>query len=108
MMLELRQARYAGFGPTLAGKHLARQGLGVSRDILQSVKAAVTIPVAVKLSPFFSNMANMTKRLDALGADGLGCSDPAAFERAQYTRAVKGVQHVVVTGREAWRILSDE
>jgi dihydroorotate dehydrogenase (fumarate) len=40
-------------------------------DILQSVKAVVTIPVAVKLSPFFSNMANMAKRLDALGADGL-------------------------------------
>jgi dihydroorotate dehydrogenase (fumarate) len=191
-------------------------------DILRSVKEAVTIPVAVKLSPFFSNMANMAKRLDALGADGLvlfnrfyqpdidleemeispsvllstaealrlpltwigilygrvkaslaassgiqgaedaiklllsgadvtmlcstllrngaghlrsieqvmrewmdqrgyasvhqmqgmmsqlRCSDPAAFERAQYTRAVKGVQHVVVTGREAWRILSDE
>jgi dihydroorotate dehydrogenase (fumarate) len=34
-------------------------------------------------------------------------SDPAAFERAQYTRTVKGVQYVVVTGREAWRILSD-
>jgi dihydroorotate dehydrogenase (fumarate) len=40
-------------------------------DILQAVKAAVTIPVAVKLSPFFSNMANMAKRLDAAGADGL-------------------------------------
>lgn len=38
----------------------------------------------------------------------LRCSDPAAFERAQYTRAVKGVQHVVVTGQEAWRILSGE
>jgi dihydroorotate dehydrogenase (fumarate) len=40
-------------------------------DILQAVKAAVHIPVAVKLSPFFSNMANMAKRLDAGGADGL-------------------------------------
>ena len=40
-------------------------------DILKAVKAAVTIPVAVKLSPFFSNMANMAKRLDAAGANGL-------------------------------------
>jgi dihydroorotate dehydrogenase (fumarate) len=40
-------------------------------DILKSVKAAVTIPVAVKLSPFFSNFANMAKRLDVAGADGL-------------------------------------
>jgi dihydroorotate dehydrogenase (fumarate) len=40
-------------------------------DILQAVKSAVTIPVAVKVSPFFSNMANMAKRMDAAGADGL-------------------------------------
>jgi dihydroorotate dehydrogenase (fumarate) len=36
------------------------------------------------------------------------CSNPSAFERAQYMKAVKGVQHVMVTGREAWRILSAE
>jgi hypothetical protein len=37
------------------------------------------------------------------------CSpDPGAFERAQYQNAVKSVQSVVLTGREAWRILSGE
>jgi dihydroorotate dehydrogenase (fumarate) len=191
-------------------------------DILREVKIAVRIPVAVKLSPFFSNFADMAKRLDQTGADGLvlfnrflqpdidldeleikpnvllsspqelrlpltwigilygriraglaatsgvhgpddvvklllvgadvtmlcsallrnganhlrlieggvqewmeeheyesvremqGCMsqlrypDPGAFERAQYTRAVKGLQHVVMTGEEAWRILSGE
>ncbi|MDZ8051303.1 MAG: dihydroorotate dehydrogenase-like protein [Aulosira sp. ZfuVER01] len=40
-------------------------------DILCSVKAAVTIPVAVKLSPYFTNMANMAKRLDEAGANAL-------------------------------------
>jgi dihydroorotate dehydrogenase (fumarate) len=40
-------------------------------DIVQAVRAAVTIPVAVKLSPFFSNVANIAKRLDAAGANGL-------------------------------------
>jgi dihydroorotate dehydrogenase (fumarate) len=40
-------------------------------DILRSVKSAVKIPVAMKLSPFFSNFANMAKRLDEAGADGL-------------------------------------
>jgi dihydroorotate dehydrogenase (fumarate) len=40
-------------------------------NILQAVKANVTIPVAVKLSPFFSNFANMAKRLDQSGANGL-------------------------------------
>jgi dihydroorotate dehydrogenase (fumarate) len=40
-------------------------------DILKAVKSAVTIPVAVKLSPFFTNFAYMAKRLDDAGADGL-------------------------------------
>jgi dihydroorotate dehydrogenase (fumarate) len=189
-------------------------------DILRSVKSVVKIPVAVKLSPFFSNMANMAKRLDEAGADALvlfnrfyqpdinldeleiqpnvllstphalrlpltwigilygriranlaatsgvhgpedvvkllmvgadvtmlcsallrngishlekieagvlewmekheyesvqqmkgsmsqiRCPNPSAFERAQYMKAVKSIQHVVVTNREAWRILS--
>jgi dihydroorotate dehydrogenase (fumarate) len=40
-------------------------------DILKAVKSAVTIPVAIKLSPFFSNLANMALRLDDAGADAL-------------------------------------
>jgi dihydroorotate dehydrogenase (fumarate) len=40
-------------------------------DILKAVKASVSIPVAVKLSPFFTNFANMAKRLDEAGANGL-------------------------------------
>ena len=185
-------------------------------DILKAVKSAVSIPVAVKLSPFFSNMANMAQRLGKAGANGLvlfnrfyqpdidleeleikpnvllstpqalrlpltwigilygrvksdlaatsgvhdapdvlkllmvganvtmlcstllrngidhlrhieqamlqwmeqheyesvgqmrgsmsqlRCADPAAFERAQYMRAVKGIEHVLVTGPESW------
>lgn len=191
-------------------------------DILHAVRSAVSIPVAVKLSPFFSSMANMAARLDQAGADGLvlfnrfyqpdinldeleitpnvllstpqalrlpltwigilfgkvkanlaatsgvhgpedvikllmvgadvtmlcstllrngishlryiehglmewmdrheyesvsqmkgsmsqlRCPDPTAFERAQYMRAVKSVQHVMVTSREAWRMLTGD
>jgi len=40
-------------------------------DILKAVKAAVGVPVAVKLSPFFSATANMARGLDEAGADGL-------------------------------------
>jgi dihydroorotate dehydrogenase (fumarate) len=40
-------------------------------DLLRQVKGSVTIPVAVKLSPFFSSMSNMAKRLVNEGADGL-------------------------------------
>lgn len=191
-------------------------------EIVKAVKSAVKIPVAVKLSPFFTNMANMAKRFDETGANGLvlfnrfyqpdinleeleiqpnvllstpqalrlpltwigilygriranlaatsgvhgpedvikllmvgadvtmlcstllrngishlryiedglvrwmeqheyesvqqmkgsmsqlRCPDPSAFERAQYMKAVKGVQHVMVTSREAWRILTGD
>jgi dihydroorotate dehydrogenase (fumarate) len=40
-------------------------------DTVRSVRAATKIPLAVKLSPYFSNFANMAQRLDALGIDGL-------------------------------------
>ena len=40
-------------------------------DILRRVKASVTIPVAVKLSPFFGSFAHLASQLDGLGADGL-------------------------------------
>ncbi|HOW35001.1 MAG TPA: dihydroorotate dehydrogenase-like protein [Candidatus Omnitrophota bacterium] len=53
--------------PDVSGEKIEQSYL----DILRSVKANVTIPVAVKISPFFSALANMAKRLDAAGADGL-------------------------------------
>ena len=40
-------------------------------DILTTVKAAVSIPVAVKLGPFFSSAGEVAVRLDQAGADGL-------------------------------------
>ena len=40
---ELRQARYAGFGPTLAAEHLARQGIVVSRETIRSWMSAAEL-----------------------------------------------------------------
>lgn len=40
-------------------------------DIVRTVTSAVNLPVAVKLSPFFSNMSNIAKRLSNVGASGL-------------------------------------
>jgi len=40
-------------------------------DIVRTVRAATKIPLAVKLSPYFSNFANMAQRFDALGVDAL-------------------------------------
>ncbi len=40
-------------------------------EILRDVKASVKIPVAMKLSPFFSSLPNMARRLDKAGANAL-------------------------------------
>jgi dihydroorotate dehydrogenase (fumarate) len=40
-------------------------------DILKAVKKAISIPVAVKLSPFFSSVSHLASQLDEAGADGL-------------------------------------
>ncbi len=40
-------------------------------DIVKAVRAEIAIPVAVKLSPFFTSFANMATRLVQAGADGL-------------------------------------
>ena len=53
--------------PDITGMEVERLYL----DILSAVRQAVTIPVAVKLSPFFSSVANMSSRLADHGADGL-------------------------------------
>lgn len=40
-------------------------------DILREVKRVISIPVAMKLSPYFSSTANIAQRLTEEGADGL-------------------------------------
>ncbi len=40
-------------------------------DLVATVKSSVAIPVAVKVSPYFTHFANMAKRFDGAGAGGL-------------------------------------
>lgn len=40
-------------------------------ETLAAVREAITIPVAVKMSPFFTNVCNVAKRFSECGADGL-------------------------------------
>jgi len=40
-------------------------------EVVRSVRAEVSIPLAVKVSPFFTNFANMAKRFAENGANGL-------------------------------------
>ena len=53
--------------PRIAGRDVEQRHI----DILRRVKDAVTVPVAVKLSPHFSSAGEMALRLDEAGADGL-------------------------------------
>jgi dihydroorotate dehydrogenase (fumarate) len=40
-------------------------------DLVQAIRAEVRIPLAVKLGPYFSSLANMGQKLDAAGVDAL-------------------------------------
>jgi dihydroorotate dehydrogenase (fumarate) len=53
--------------PRLSGRDVEQRHV----EILTTVKAVVSVPVAVKLHPYFSSIAEMASRLDAAGADGL-------------------------------------
>ena len=51
-----------------------RDGAAVERDTLEmvrTVKSRVTIPVAVKLSPFYTSISSLARSLEETGADGL-------------------------------------
>ncbi len=39
-------------------------------DILSKIKREVSIPVSVKLSPFYANVMNVVSRMDKMGTDG--------------------------------------
>lgn len=53
--------------PAISGREVEDQHV----EILAAVKQAVGIPVAVKLSPYYSSMGEMALRFDRAGADGL-------------------------------------
>jgi dihydroorotate dehydrogenase (fumarate) len=50
-----------------SGEDIERRTLG----LLKAVKEATKIPVAAKISPFYSSMANFAKKVDDLGVDGM-------------------------------------
>lgn len=45
--------------------------LAIYIAIVEKIKARVAIPVSVKLSPYFTNLANVAQRLERAGANGL-------------------------------------
>ena len=74
--LQLQEAGAAGLELNIYGVHadLEVSSAEVEQryvDILTAVKSTVNIPVALKLSAFFTAMGNLAKRLDAAKADAL-------------------------------------
>jgi dihydroorotate dehydrogenase (fumarate) len=53
--------------PYITGQELEARYL----DLVAAVRAVVSIPLAVKIGPFFSSLSNMASRLVQAGADGL-------------------------------------
>jgi dihydroorotate dehydrogenase (fumarate) len=53
--------------PRLTGARLDESTL----DLVREVRKSISIPLAVKLSPFYSNLTHMARELDAIGVDGL-------------------------------------
>ncbi len=64
--LELNMYRVAT-NPEISAADVERQMI----ETVRSVESAVTIPVAVKLSPFFTSLAHFARELDRAGAGGL-------------------------------------
>jgi dihydroorotate dehydrogenase (fumarate) len=58
---------YIPAGPDITGEQVEQKYV----DLVTTVKREVKIPVAVKLGPYFSSMANMARKLDATGVNGL-------------------------------------
>lgn len=53
--------------PTVTGQEMEQRDL----DLVKMVRDAVKLPIAVKLSPFYSSLPNFARKLDGLGVRGL-------------------------------------
>ncbi|NLT50150.1 MAG: dihydroorotate dehydrogenase-like protein [Ignavibacteria bacterium] len=58
---------YVATNPNVTGSEVANMYV----DVLKTVKSSVSIPVAIKLSPYFTSLSNMARRMDDAGADAL-------------------------------------
>lgn len=64
--LELNLYRLAT-DPAISGEEIEREAL----EMVRAVREAIPIPIAVKLSPFYSSLVHFAQRLVEAGADGL-------------------------------------
>jgi dihydroorotate dehydrogenase (fumarate) len=62
---------YLATDPDISGSEVERNTV----EVLKSVKAKAKIPVAVKLAPYFSNIANIARQMEQGGAAGFRSGD---------------------------------
>ena len=90
---------YLPGNPRIPGAEVEQRHL----DVLRRVKDAVTVPVAVKLSPYFSSPGQMALQLDEAGADAL-----VIFNRFLQpdidTEGLAVVPHVALSSRADGRL----
>ncbi len=79
--------------PSLTGRDVEQRHL----EVLQRVKQAVTVPVAVKLNPYFSSTGEVALRLDEAGADALVLFN-RFFQPNIDTEALAAVPEVTLSG----------
>ena len=53
--------------PSKTGEEIEKQAI----EVITSVKSAISIPVAVKLSPFYTSIANFASKVAGTGVDGM-------------------------------------
>ena len=72
-------------------------------DLVEAVRAEVTIPLAVKIGPYFSSTPHMVRQLVEAGADGSGVVQPLlpAGHRPRDTRSCAAGQPLAEDGAPA-------
>mgnify|MGYP000897028092 FL=1 len=58
---------YLATNPNMTGQQVEEMYV----ELVKAVREAVTIPLAVKIGPYFSSLANMARQLDQASADAL-------------------------------------
>jgi len=58
---------YLATDPAVSGQDIEKRSI----EMIGAVNSSVRIPIAVKLSPFFSSLPHFARQLDGLGVDGL-------------------------------------
>lgn len=90
---------YIPTNPDLTGAEVERMYV----EVLQEVKQSVTIPVAIKIGPQFTSLANVARQLESAGADALVLFN--RFYQPDFDlEALEVVPHLVLSDSDELRL----